>query len=433
MKLRNPYLSLMTLAVLACGGGAAAAQSAFNPQISVILDGGFYSDSVHGEAFEIIEEAAGFGGGHHHEDDHAHGGHGLERGFNIRELEIGIQATVDPYFDAFAMLTLDNDGGMELEEAYATTRALPAGLQLKFGKFLSDIGYINRQHPHQWHFTDRPLVNQLIFGDHGLQDLGVQLSWLAPSENFLQLGLELLQGKGEGFANYQGGEVLEGFDDERELTERTGPRMATTFARYSPDLGDDHTMRIGVSGGFVSQFHEVEEHGSRFVDADGDAWFAGVDWVHKYDGGGFRGHRNWQLQAEYYYRVKNFDLLVTPITGPTHPAQALEGAYRHRQDGVYLQGVYGIAPRWQVGASYDGVGFTNRIGQHSPGASHRYTGMLSFAPTEFSRLRLQYAYGDILTAEVENIVEIEGTEREDFHQVFLQFIVGLGAHSAHAF
>ncbi len=164
MKLRNPYLSLMTLAVLACGDGAAAAQSAFNPQISVILDGGFYSDSVHGEAFEIIEEAAGFGGGHHHEDDHAHGGHGLERGFNIRELEIGIQATVDPYFDAFAMLTLDNDGGMELEEAYATTRALPAGLQLKFGKFLSDIGYINRQHPHQWHFTDRPLVNQQAAG-----------------------------------------------------------------------------------------------------------------------------------------------------------------------------------------------------------------------------------------------------------------------------
>lgn len=437
MNTRQPCLPLYAV-MLACGGlfGAevAASQSSFNPRLSAILDGAFYSDSIDGHAFELLEEVAGFGGGHDHGDDHDHAhGHGFERGFNLRELEIGLQAAVDPYLDATAIFTISEDGGVELEEAYATTRALPAGLQLKFGKFQSDIGYLNRQHPHEWHFTDRPLVSHLIFGDHGLQDIGVQLSWLAPTTNYLQLGLEVLQGNGEGIANYQGGDELAGFNDEIALTERSGPRVLTGFARWSPDLGADHTMRLGASGGLVTQYHEIEEHGSRFVDADGDAWFAGLDWVHKYDGGGFHGHRNWQLQAEYYYRVKAFDLRVTPIDAATHPAQALEGSYRNRQDGVYVQGVYGIAPRWQIGARYDGVGLTNHVGDHSPGASRRYTGMLSFAPTEFSRLRLQYAYGDILAAEVENLVELEGTEREDFHQIFLQFIVGLGAHSAHAF
>lgn len=410
-----------------------ALASSFNPRISAILDGAYYSDSVHGEAFEIIERAAGFGGGHHHDHNHGHGHGALERGFNLRELEIGLEASVDPYFDAIAIITLDSHGGVELEEAFATTRALPAGLQLKFGKFLSDIGYVNRQDPHEWHFTDRPLVSQLLFGDHGLQELGVQLSWLAPTTNFLQLGIELLQGESEGLANYQGGEILQGFDIERVLAERSGPRLVTGFAHWSPDLGADHTMRIGASGGFVSQFHEVEAHTSRYIDADGDAWFAGIDWVHKYDAGGFLGHRDWQLQGEYYYRVRNFDLLVTPRTAPTHEAQTLDGAWRNKQDGVYLQGIYGIAPRWQFGARYDGVGYTNRIGEHSPGASHRYTGMVSFAPTEFSRLRLQYAYGDILTADVSNLVVINESKRENFHQVFLQFIVGIGAHSAHAF
>lgn len=414
--------------------GASASPTSFNPRISAILDGAFYSDSINGEAFEIVESAAGFGGGHHHGDDHGHAhGHGFERGFSLRELEIGLQAAVDPYLDATAIFTISQDGSVELEEAYATTRALPGGLQLKFGKFLSDIGYLNRQHPHEWHFTDRPLVSQLMFGDHGLQDVGVQLSWLSPTTHYLHLGLEFLQGDGEGIANYRGGEELAGFADEIELTVRSGPRVFTGFARWSPDLGADHTMRLGMSGGLVSQYHDVEEHGSRFVDADGDAWFAGLDWVHKYDGGGFHGHRNWQLQAEYYYRVKAFDLRVTPRTDATHPAQALAGAYRNRQDGIYLQGIYGIAPRWQIGVRYDGVGLTNRVGEHSPGASHRYTGMLSFAPTEFSRLRLQYAYGDILTADVSNIVVINETAREDFHQVFLQFIISLGAHSAHAF
>ncbi len=433
---QDKYGSSVCAAAIGCAmlaTSATASQSSFNPRISAFLDGAFYSDSVHGESFEILERAAGFGGGHHHDHDHAHGHDAFQRGFNLRELEIGLEAAVDPYFDAIAIITIDSNGGVELEEAFATTRALPAGLQLKFGKFLSDIGYINRMDPHELDFTDRPLVNQMLFGDHGLQELGVQLSWLAPTTTFLQLGLEILQGESEGFANYQGGETLAGFDGERVLTERSGPRLVTSFARWSPDLGVDHTSRFGMSGGFVSQFHEIEEHGSRFVDADGDAWFAGIDWVHKYDGGGFLGHRNWQLQGEYYYRVRDFDLLVTPRTDPTHAAQALDGAYRNKQDGIYLQGVYGIAPRWQLGARYDGVGFTNRVGEHSPGASHRYTGMASFAPTEFSRLRLQYAYGDILTADVSNIVGINETGRENFHQFFLQFIVGIGAHSAHAF
>jgi hypothetical protein len=48
---------------------------------------------------------------------------------------------------------------------------------------------------------------------------------------------------------------------------------------------------------------------------------------------------------------------------------------------------------------------------------------LSFMPTEFSRLRLQYTRGDIA---------VDG-ERETFNQVFLQFQVSLGVHGAHTF
>lgn len=434
--MKRRFLTAPTICVITAlsGIGNAAADAAFNPQLSVILDGAFYSDNRRGGAFGILEETAGFGGGHDHghDDGHDHG-HGFEPGFNLREVEFTMQAAVDPYLDAIAIFTIGSGGDLDLEEAYATTRALPAGLQLKFGKFLSDIGYINRQHPHDWDFVDRPLVNEMIFGDHGLQELGVQLNWLAPTAGYTRLGIEVLQGESAGIANYMGGDVLEGFEDERVLSERSGPRLVTAFAKYGPDLGPDHAMRIGVSGGYAAQFHAVEEHGSRYIDADGDAWFAGVDWVHKHEAGGYQGHRNWSLQAEYYYRLQDFDLRVTPREGPTHSAQAFDGAWKNRQDGVYLQGVYGIAPRWQVGARYDGIGFTNRVGEHSPGASHRYTTMLSFAPTEFTRLRMQYAYGDILTADVSNLVGINETEREGFHQFFLQFIVGLGAHSAHAF
>jgi hypothetical protein len=199
--------------------------AAFNPSISVILDGAFFNDNRGGDSFEFIEKTAGFGlGGHSHGHDHGHGGGGhgaLRQGFNLREAEISIQASVDPYFDALAIIAIEESGDVEIEEAYVTTRALPAGLQFKFGKFLSDVGYVNRQHPHDWYFVDRPLMNQLLFGNHGLQEIGGQLSWVAPTPFYTRFGVEVLQGETSGIANYLDGEQSERHG--RSLKRNPGP------------------------------------------------------------------------------------------------------------------------------------------------------------------------------------------------------------------
>jgi hypothetical protein len=55
------------------------------------------------------------------------------------------------------------------------------------------------------------------------------------------------------------------------------------------------------------------------------------------------------------------------------------------------------------------------------GQPYRATGSLEFNPTEFSRIRLQYNYDKSARAEKEN------------HEVFLQVILGVGAHGAHPF
>jgi hypothetical protein len=419
--------------------------SAFNPAISVILDGGFFRDNQGGESFEIIEETSVFRlGGHDHGDDHGHGG--LDQGFNLRHTEIALQASVDPYFDALAILAIESDGSVELEEAYVTTRSLPSGLQLKFGRFLSDVGYINRQHPHDYDFVDRPLVNEMLFGEHGLQELGAQISWVPESQIYTRFGLEVLQGETEGVANYMGEQTLvSNGDAEFTFDDKAGPRLFTGFAKLAPDLGHNHALQIGAFGGHGSRFHADEEHGSRVVAAEGSSWFIGTDWVYKYDVGGYMGHRTLKLQAEYMYRGLNFDLLITPNSGNAGAiatADALNSAYRIRQDGFYAQGVYGIAPRWQAGLRYDGIGFTNRgfverngadVSPQSLGASHRYTSMLTFFPTEFSRLRLQHSYGNILTVDTTNLIQVRDTEREKYHSVMLQFIMSLGAHGAHNF
>jgi hypothetical protein len=94
---------------------------------------------------------------------------------------------------------------------------------------------------------------------------------------------------------------------------------------------------------------------------------------------------------------------------------------------LYVQGTYGFAPRWQAGLRYDVLGLTNEISgdvNESIDSSDRWTGALTWSPTEFSRFRMQYSYSDILT---------QAGEREKFNAIWLQFLMSMGTHGAHDF
>ena len=418
------------------GMGALTSGSAFNPQISVILDGNYYHDDVDGEGTELLGMANGIshahGAGHGHDHGHSHGG--ADQGFNFRSAEIAFSASVDTYFDATALLAIDSDGEVDLEEAWFQTRSLPYGLKVKAGKFLSDIGYMNNQHPHSWDFTDQNLAYLNLLGDHGLRDTGVQVTWLPDWEYYTLFGLEFFQGDQEKLgATAEIGEELEAELDAASLSvddlalgdEKDGPRLFTAFAKYSPDLGYDHALQLGVWGALADQHQEI--HGDagdgNLHTLEGDAWMWGLDAVYKYDGGGAYGKGDFKLQGEYIWQRKDLELQF-------HQANpAVVGAERKfTEDGLYLQGLYGFAPRWEVGLRYDVVGLTNKV--ESSGNtlrdwddSDRWTAALTWTPTEYSKLRLQYSKADIT---------IDG-ESNDFDCVYLQYLMSLGSHGAHKF
>src|SRR6185436_4069066 len=73
------------------------------------------------------------------------GGHDpAQRGFTVQNVEAVFEGAVDPYFRGQANVVLqvtpDGETNVELEEAYATSTSLPAGLQLKAGHFLTELG-----------------------------------------------------------------------------------------------------------------------------------------------------------------------------------------------------------------------------------------------------------------------------------------------------
>jgi hypothetical protein len=420
------------------GMGALTSGTAFNPQISVILDGNYYHDDIDGEGSELLGMADGIshahGAGHDHGGGHGHAHGSAEQGFNFRSAEIAFSASVDTYFDATALLAIDADGGVDLEEAWFQTRSLPNGLKVKAGKFLSDVGYMNNQHPHSWDFTDQNLAYLNLLGDHGLRDTGVQITWLPDWGHYTLFGLEAFQGEQEKLgALADVGDGLEAeladaglsVDDLALGDEQDGPRLYTAFVKFAPDLGYDHALQLGAWGGWADQHQEIHgdpEDGNLHT-LEGDAWMWGVDAVYKYAGGGAYGKGDFKLQGEYLWQRKDLDLQF-------HQANpALVGAERKfTEDGLYLQGLYGFAPRWQAGLRYDVVGLTNKL--ESGGStlrewndSDRWTAALTWTPTEYSRLRLQYAMADIT---------IDG-ESNAFDYVYLQYIMSLGSHGAHKF
>jgi hypothetical protein len=426
------------------GFGALGSGNAFNPQISVFLDGNYYHDGIDGEGASLAglayqpslgtDQGRGHDGDEHDHEGHVHGA--AENGFNFREAEVAFSATVDPYFDASLFLAIDGDGNVELEEGYFQTRALPAGLRVKGGKFLSDFGYINRQHPHQWDFVDQNLPYLNLLGPHGLQDTGLQLTWLPKLPFYTLLGVEGLQGNQEIF-----GATL-GDDDQAALElgdNDDGPRLWTAFAKVAPEIGVNHALQLGLSYANNNQHQEVHEH-THAQDGDhvdghddhheieihrnglaGDAQLWGVDLVYKYDGGGAYGHKNVKFQSEYLRSIKDLR-----ITSSAHPE--IVGSRRtFTTDGLYAQAIYGFAPKWTAGLRYDVLGMTNEVSggkDASFGSSDRWTFDVTWNLSEFSRLRAQYAHNDILVAP---------GERERFDAFYLQFLVSMGSHGAHPF
>lgn len=408
--------------------GAVTSGSAFNPQVSLILTGHYRHDSEGGDGPGRLEEAAGILHGVHF-GEHDHGG---GNGFALGESELILAATVDPYFDA-RFIAAFTGHETEIEEAWLQTRMLPHGLRLTAGKFFSGIGYQNAQHPHAWDFDDQALPYTALLGEHGLNDAGVQLTWLAPAPFYLLLGAEALQGNDQ----ERFGTLIEAEDAEillapaaGDFTEhQDGPRLVTVFAKLAPDLGDDHALQLGASVAHASQYQQLQDEDGTALNGDelfldGEQTLYGLEAVYKFDSAGEKGAGDIKVAAEYLRLETDLD-----VTADGGTALLASGDHvRGKQDGWYVSANWGIAPRWTLGLRLDGSGATNAV--TVAGASTeladttRSTLAIAWKPSEFSRLRLQGSRADIGN---------EDGSRRELDQVMLTYTLSLGAHGAHAF
>src|SRR5215475_4885227 len=123
------------LGLLPCSSFAQSAgvtSNAFNPALSLILDGKYSSYSRDARDYAISGFLLGDEAGPQPE------------GFSLGETELAASANVDEKFYGQVTLSIDDaDSGTDLnvEEAFVQTTALPDGFTAKVGKFFSEIGY----------------------------------------------------------------------------------------------------------------------------------------------------------------------------------------------------------------------------------------------------------------------------------------------------
>lgn len=313
--------------------------NAMNPNLSLILDvaAAYYSER----------------------DSQQVGAHDpAATGFNLQQLELHADASVDPYFRMDANLVFSLFG-VELEEAYATTLGLPAGLQMRIGQFLNRIGRTNPTHPHSWDFANQALVNGKFFGGEGSRGLGVEASWLVPVPWFLETYASVSQAVGECCArSFYGGDDP-GVDGVEDFLVTTG--MAHFFA-----LSDDWSLRWGTSAQLGPN---ATGHRNRTTILATDLYlrFRPVDSAH-------RTALSWQ--TEFLYRARQV------------PDDSL------RDWGLTTQLVWDVRPEWQFGVRYEHVtGVSNDpLDPEWDDVRHRATAQATFRPSHFSRLRLQGSY-----------------------------------------
>lgn len=367
--------------------------------VSLILGGAYKASSLNPDTYRI--------GGFHAPVD---AGWGPERrGLGLGESELGLSAQIDPWWRGVALLALAPEGGVSLEEAYVQTTALGRGLTFKAGRFYSGIGYLNAQHTHTWDFADNPLVYQALLGTQYGDD-GVQLRWLAPTDQYLVLGLEL--GRGRSFPGTP--------------QSRNGAGSMALTAHTGGDLGDDHNWRLGLSwlrarasGQALAITNAAGEPGDADFSGTTRVWV--LDGVWKWAPNGNASRTSFKVQGEYLFSMREGALRVDPA------GSSVTDAMRVAQSGAYLQGVWQFMPRWRVGLRGDWLQ-TGRADYGTNAAALEASGyqptrqsvMLDFSPSETSRLRLQIA---------RDLARPGGADR----QLVLQYTMSLGAHPAHAY
>ncbi|AXK72484.1 hypothetical protein DWG18_09510 [Lysobacter sp. TY2-98] len=362
------------------GGGSSSNPNAFNPAISIILNGSYTHHSLDPAnyiraGFPIVGE-----------------GGPAPDGFSLGESEISFAANIDEKFYGQLTLTAASENGQDhigVEEAFIDTTALPAGWNMRLGRFYSNIGYLNSHHAHTDNFFDRPLAYQAFLGNQYGDD-GVQVRWVAPTSLFFEVGGEAFRGESYPAAGAGHG----------------GVGTKTLFAHVGGDVGDENEWLAGVSALRTSAIG-----GEDGFTGDGTLYIVDGTWKWAPQG----NFKDGGLTLRSEYMIDHRDGTVVDAADPS-----VVFDWSGKRRGAYAEAVYRINRQWDVGYRFDRLWAANDGPFASDTDPTRHTIEATWRNSEFSLFRLQLSHDKPNAVDTDNAVTV-------------QYQTSLGAHGAHKF
>jgi hypothetical protein len=384
--------SLFAMAVPALARQAAPPQEAppqaapakplneFNPTITAFLDALWRLDNK--DVVEIDDD-----GDEIHKDDK----------FLLRETEVDLRASIDPYADGVLIVALEQEvpGKFELdvEEGYARIKSLPFGFweepplgtRLKVGRFLASVGRQNRLHTHDLPQPQRGLTFENFIGEHAFIGNGVS------AESFLPLDLSLT------LEAVQGG----GFELGEEGTDR--PTFIANLGWFNT-FSDTHDVDVALIGLYGSN----DEEGRRQVG------LYSLDFLYKWKPLRQGEWTSVVVAGQVFYGSSEFQ-------EDTDGDGFIDLTGTRRAFGYFAYGQYQIDRRWYVGFRYDRTEYLESRPGREDDAS-RLTPYVSCYISEFFRFRVAYEF-----------TNSDVPEDDDLHTLLFQLTVVFGAHPPHPY
>jgi hypothetical protein len=333
----------------------------------------------------------------------------------VREVELAIQAAVDPYLRGDVFLGISDTEGIAIEQAFLTTTALPHELELKIGRFLMPVGKQNTTHRHDLHTVEYPYVIQRFFGPEGEKGTGLWLSRVfAPLGFFQEIQLTAIDRIAEKSDTLESGDAV-----NRTLA---GLGYSARLRNYW-DLNESTNMEL--SGWGLSGLREepipVAVGSINAVNARQTTY--GLDFTFRWRPLQQGLYKSFMLQSEWMRQATSSRSGFIPgslchdlcpiISG----LPVLVANERTNYGGGYVFARYQISQRGFLGARYDRVQDPEFAGATTQAGS----AYLEFFPSEFSKFTAMY----------ERYVPPAGNER--INRILLQATFALGPHKPHPF
>lgn len=334
------------------------------------------------------------------------------KGLQLGHSDLSASGPVGPYFKAqLTGVAETHDDKLEtsLEEAWLETTSLPLGLQMRAGRFASQVGYQNAQHPHADDFVERPLLYRALLGGHWSDD-GLRLNWTVPSAQYLMFGVEAFRGKRL---------VAEAANAPGQLG------AVAWVAKLGDDFNRDNSWQLGLSHirnrreAALETYHAEDEH------EDHESEAAHED--HAHHGAQFSGGKTWMLDATWKWSPngnnRQEQLKLGLETARTTDLNRFASS-RDRHQAHALSAVWRFNPSWEVGARTDWLKVSKPHGDHFDAAQMReHAVMVVYKPTHMQSVRVQYTTQR----------DVKGFEAPAKNALQLQYVLAFGAHGAHPF